>query len=106
MIRFVRALAATAALGLLVATPAPAGASTRNTTPTTMTTDTTPTMMTTETARPLRIMPLGDSITWGGGAPGHDSYRTDLYNRLATAGLDVDFVGSQHSGTGPDRDNE
>lgn len=56
--------------------------------------------------RTIRIMPLGDSITFGAGTPGHDSYRTDLYKRLTKAGLRVDFVGSQHSGTGPDRDNE
>ena len=54
----------------------------------------------------LRIMPLGDSITWGVGTPAHDSYRTELYRRLTAAGLRVDFVGSQASGSGPDRDNE
>ena len=55
---------------------------------------------------PLRIMPLGDSITYGVGTPAHDSYRSELQRRLAAAGVDADFVGSQRSGTGPDRDNE
>ena len=54
----------------------------------------------------LKIMPLGDSITYGIGATPNDSYRTDLYNRLTEAGLNVDFVGSVQSGTGPDPDNE
>jgi lysophospholipase L1-like esterase len=138
MIRFARrALATTAAIGLLVATPAPAGAREPTTPPAAGAREpttppaagarepTTPqanaadeatsrrgaderitTFQTTTTANPLRIMPLGDSITWGVGTPLHDSYRTDLYHRLTTAGVDVDFVGSQHSGTGPDRDNE
>nr|WP_296065935.1 SGNH/GDSL hydrolase family protein [uncultured Actinoplanes sp.] len=124
MIRFVRrALATTAALGLLVATPAPARAeeaatrtrdaattaqeaATRTREAATRTREAATRTEITTTARPLRIMPLGDSITWGVGTPLHDSYRTDLHHRLTGAGLDVDFVGSQHSGTGPDRDNE
>ena len=56
--------------------------------------------------RPLRIMPLGDSITWGVGSVTDESYRKVLHRRLTAAGLDVDFVGSQRSGTGPDLDNE
>lgn len=55
---------------------------------------------------PVRIMPLGDSITYGVGTPAHDSYRTDLLRRLTAAGAEVDLVGSQRSGTGPDRDHE
>ncbi|GAB1640660.1 SGNH/GDSL hydrolase family protein [Krasilnikovia sp. MM14-A1259] len=57
-------------------------------------------------ATPLRIMPLGDSITFGIGSATLDSYRRDLRQRLATAGLSVDFVGSKASGTGDDRENE
>jgi lysophospholipase L1-like esterase len=57
-------------------------------------------------AGPLKIMPLGDSITWGVGSMTHSSYRDDLSRRLAGAGLDVDFVGSQKSGAGLDDDNE
>lgn len=41
----------------------------------------------------VNIMPLGDSITEA--LPGHASYRFFLYNQLAQAGYDVDFVGSQ-----------
>ncbi|WP_130512843.1 SGNH/GDSL hydrolase family protein [Krasilnikovia cinnamomea] len=57
-------------------------------------------------AAPLRIMPLGDSITYGVGSLTVDSYREDLRRRLTAAGLSVDFVGSQASGRGADRDNE
>jgi lysophospholipase L1-like esterase len=82
------AAAVAAALGLLVGT-APAAATPAVAEP-----------------APLRIMPLGDSITWGVGSRTDDSYRSSLYRRLTEAGVDVDFVGSQRSGTGPDRDNE
>jgi lysophospholipase L1-like esterase len=59
------------------------------------------------TTRPVKIMPLGDSITWGVGSPSSSSYRTALYNRLVGgAGYAVDFVGSQQSGSLPDTDNE
>jgi lysophospholipase L1-like esterase len=55
-----------------------------------------------------RIMPLGDSITFGLGAPG--SYRTDLWQKLTTAGASVDFVGSVADTSAPeglrDRDHE
>jgi lysophospholipase L1-like esterase len=131
MIRFARrALGAAIVTGLLVSGPLPAGAETPEgsgaeavaeapadagaetpaddaaETPTDSAGET-PTDDAGTTGRDtIRIMPLGDSITWGVGAPGHDSYRTDLYRRLTKAGLNVDFVGSQHSGTGPDRDNE
>ncbi|NMO51549.1 hypothetical protein HH310_10140 [Actinoplanes sp. TBRC 11911] len=124
MIRFARrALGATLALGLLVSAPAPASAEeapTQNA-PTQDTpaqnaptqdvpaqnapTEDTPATGG-EAPQSIKIMPLGDSITWGVGTPAHDSYRTDLYRRLTAAGLNVDFVGSQHSGTGADRDNE
>jgi lysophospholipase L1-like esterase len=57
-------------------------------------------------AAPLRIMPLGDSITYGVGSLTHSSYRIDLAKRLAESGLTVDYVGSQQSGIGADRDNE
>lgn len=52
-------------------------------------------------SRPLKIMPLGDSITTGiiskqnrnsGG------YRTELWSKLVTTGLRVEFVGSQSRG--------
>ncbi|MFI6074502.1 SGNH/GDSL hydrolase family protein [Actinoplanes sp. NPDC051343] len=55
---------------------------------------------------PIRIMPLGDSITYGVGPAVANGYRTDLYDRLTRAGLNVDFVGGVQSGDGADPDNE
>ncbi len=52
---------------------------------------------------PIRVMPLGDSITAGSSAGG---YRAPLFNALTTAGLDVDFVGGQSLGSGFDADHE
>jgi lysophospholipase L1-like esterase len=54
----------------------------------------------------VRVMPLGDSITYGIGPAVNNGYRTDLHNRLTRAGLTVDFVGSVRSGDGTDPDNE
>src|SRR5882724_11745186 len=45
-------------------------------------------------APPIRIMPLGDSITDGVGGPG--GYRLRLYQMLTNAGFNVDFVGTQN----------
>jgi lysophospholipase L1-like esterase len=59
-----------------------------------------------EKSDPIRIMPLGDSITWGVGSNSNDSYRSALFWRLGAAGVNVDFVGSQRSGAGRDRDHE
>ena len=54
----------------------------------------------------MRIMPLGDSITHGnisGVVPDDNayyiSYRKALWNRLKTAGYEIDFVGSLNSGS-------
>jgi lysophospholipase L1-like esterase len=55
---------------------------------------------------PIRVMPLGDSITYGIGPAVNNGYRADLYDRLTQAGLNVDFVGSVQSGDGADPDNE
>jgi len=56
---------------------------------------------------PVRILPLGDSITWGMGSVQLGSYRIDLAQRLAAAGVAVDMVGSNQSGpSGSDVDNE
>jgi lysophospholipase L1-like esterase len=116
MIRFARrTLGATLALGLLVSAPAPAAADEMPTqaaadeVPTQATAGEMPTQSAADevpTRQSIKIMPLGDSITYGVGTPGLDSYRTDLYRRLTNAGLNVDFVGSQTSGTGTDRNNE
>ena len=48
-------------------------------------------------AQPLRVMPLGDSITagsYGAGKDGIGGYRAVLAQQCATAKLTVDFVGS------------
>ena len=50
---------------------------------------------------PIRIMPLGDSITYGVGSSALDSYRGALFWRLAQAGVAVDYVGSMRSGRLP-----
>ena len=55
---------------------------------------------------PVRILPLGDSLTYGVGSSTRTGYRTDLYQRLTAAGVNVDFVGSRHNGRGPDLDHE
>ena len=58
----------------------------------------------------IKIMPLGNSITWGtnpndANSPG---YRRLLYNQLKTNGYKINFVGSQNGGLPNDfdRDNE
>lgn len=51
-------------------------------------------------ASSIRIMPLGDSITYGYPAPG--GYRTRLYSLLASEGYSFDFVGSLTDNGSPD----
>ena len=46
-----------------------------------------------QTPPPLRIMPLGDSITYGSSTPG--GYRLPLYVALTNAGYNVDYVGTR-----------
>lgn len=55
---------------------------------------------------PIKIMPLGDSITNGFSVAG--AYRNRLCELLVQNNLSesVDFVGSQSTGTGYDKDNE
>lgn len=53
--------------------------------------------------QPIRVMPLGDSITAGSNAGG---YRAPLLSALTTASLDVDFVGGESRGAGFDADHE
>lgn len=64
-----------------------------------------PVAATAAAADPTRIMPLGDSITYG---YSHGSYRTSLHRELTDAGVEVDFVGSQNDGPDglPDADHE
>ncbi|GHE56158.1 lipase [Streptomyces spiralis] len=54
----------------------------------------------------LRLMPLGDSITWGVGSPSGNGYRGSLWNQLSAEGHALDFVGSGRNGTMSDPDNE
>jgi len=54
---------------------------------------------------PVRIMPLGDSITWGSAG----GYRNKLYQTLTAAGYNLDYVGTLTGGgvaTLPDSDHE
>jgi lysophospholipase L1-like esterase len=53
-----------------------------------------------------RVMALGDSITLGTGAPIRSSYRIDLAKRLLRGGMQIDYVGSESSGTGDDTEHE
>ncbi|MET9843218.1 ricin-type beta-trefoil lectin domain protein [Streptomyces ossamyceticus] len=55
---------------------------------------------------PLRVMPLGDSITWGVGSSTGNGYRAPLWNRLAADGHPLDFVGTGRAGSMSDPDNE
>jgi lysophospholipase L1-like esterase len=58
---------------------------------------------------PVKIMPLGDSITEGTGYTGEypGAYRVELWPKLLTAGYNVDFVGTRSNGPVTiDRDHE
>ncbi|WP_433608125.1 FG-GAP-like repeat-containing protein [Dactylosporangium sp. CA-139114] len=50
----------------------------------------------------LKIMPLGDSITYGTGSSNSAGYRQALYGLLTQHGAGVELVGSLHSGPSPD----
>ena len=58
------------------------------------------------TASTLRLMPLGDSITWGVGSSTGNGYRGPLWNDLSAEGHSLDFVGTGQNGTMSDPDNE
>ncbi len=58
------------------------------------------------TAAVTRIMPLGDSITRGGGSSGQTGYRRPLYFMLENAHYDVKFTGSLVNGDPPDFDRD
>ena len=58
---------------------------------------------------PIKIMPVGDSITAGEHygyppVPERTGYRKALYQMLVEAGYKVDFVGSQDHGRRPECD--
>jgi len=55
----------------------------------------------------IRIMPLGDSITYGEGSSTLGGYRFQLWNDLRARGFPIDFVGSVRTGPASfDRENE
>lgn len=53
----------------------------------------------------IRLLPLGDSITFGVGSSDGNGYRNLLHN-LLSPGNTVDFIGSIKAGTMADNDNE
>jgi hypothetical protein len=59
-----------------------------------------------KTEKPIKIMPVGDSITAGEHyhyppIPERNGYRKGLYEMLVEAGYNIDFVGSQTHGERP-----
>src|SRR2546421_8132061 len=59
------------------------------------------------TSTGIKIMPLGDSITYGQGSSTRGGYRLPLWNELRTRGFPLEYVGSIQSGpTSFDRENE
>ncbi|MFI7135382.1 FG-GAP-like repeat-containing protein [Nonomuraea sp. NPDC050153] len=57
-------------------------------------------------ASSLRVMPLGDSITYGVESSDGNGYRDELYAYLKGSWSSVDFVGSVRAGSMSDRDNQ
>lgn len=56
--------------------------------------------------RHLRVMPLGDSITYGEGSTHEAGYRTTLWDLLDDRLGGTNFVGSRQAGDMPDQDHE
>jgi lysophospholipase L1-like esterase len=55
----------------------------------------------------IKIMPLGDSITYGEGSSTGGGYRFQLWNDLRARGFPIDFVGSLQTGPASfDREHE
>lgn len=54
----------------------------------------------------LRIMPLGDSITYGEQSTGNVGFRRSLYQSLTGAGYSANFVGSLANGSPADFDRD
>ncbi|MBN1392538.1 MAG: hypothetical protein JW947_07025 [Sedimentisphaerales bacterium] len=55
---------------------------------------------------PVKIMPLGDSITVGVGSTSFNGYRKPLYEAMVTNGYNFDFVGTQNNGDFSDPQHE
>ncbi|HWH84941.1 MAG TPA: GDSL-type esterase/lipase family protein [Burkholderiaceae bacterium] len=51
--------------------------------------------------QPLRILPIGDSITQGGRLPKEYTYRWQLARLLSDEGIAHDFIGTRHLGLDP-----
>ena len=47
---------------------------------------------------PLRVLPLGASITWGKNSATGNGYRKPLRDQLTSGRWEVDMVGSRHNG--------
>jgi F5/8 type C domain len=67
-----------------------------------------PTPAPTPSGKVWKFLPLGDSNTAGGGYDNeaekqstHYSYRGNLYNRLSTAGFNIDYLGTRQAGIYP-----
>ncbi|KAM0436817.1 hypothetical protein ACHAPT_002529 [Fusarium lateritium] len=54
----------------------------------------------------LRVLPIGDSITWGAQSSDENGYRKKLYEKLVARGNSVDFVGGMNTGNMADQDHE
>jgi hypothetical protein len=83
-------------------TPTSTQTPTRTSTPTQTSTPTrtpTPTQDPLACLSPVRIMPLGDSITKGSGSTSFNGYRRPLFKKLEAASHSIDFVGSQLDGS-------
>ena len=52
------------------------------------------------------VLPLGDSITLGQGAPDGNSYRKELKDNLERDGVVIDYIGSIKNGNMQDNENE
>ncbi|KAI1657216.1 carbohydrate esterase family 3 protein [Daldinia decipiens] len=55
---------------------------------------------------PLRIMPLGASITFGFGSSDNNGYRKDIRDKIEANGNKVNMVGNNPSGSMKDNDTE
>ncbi len=53
-----------------------------------------------------RLMPLGDSITYGVGSSDNTGYRDELWTHLTDSGRSANFVGTQQAGSFADPDHE
>lgn len=101
-----RAIAATAVLGVCTGAILTAGGCTIRSSDSSASPSSDSSQTTVTSARDLKIMPLGDSITDGYNVPG--GYRIDLWTHLHERGYRVDFVGTQTNGPPelPDRDHQ